>query len=311
MTVQEWTKVTRKGSSGGASRGYTGPTTRDNLAVTTAKGTSKSAPSRRCTLLQARNVQAQDFSPIVIRNLINNAFKAKGIVDPVVSTASLSPKGNIVVYTTPEFTADFLIEKQAIIKGVLPLLNSLQKAEPWHKVIIHGIPIREFNAEDGMELIAAEIKTFNKGFTPIGRPYWATPRDKRDSGQLKGSVIVAFPTESQAKKAIKNRLYIAGISTKVAKFLPTDSTAQCSNCGGFGHLDRYCKRPTKCLLCGSSHKTSNHKCTVCNKTGEVCPHLTPSCCNCNSTTHSANSKLCEVYIALKSKSTITPIIIDE
>jgi len=229
----------------------------------------------------------------------------------VISTVSLSQKGNITVTTTPDFNAEFLIEKEAIIKGVLPLIDGLQKAEPWHKVIIHGIPISDFNTEGGMELIASEIKTFNKGFTPIGRPYWATPREKRESGQLKGSVIVAFPTESQAKKAIQNRLYIAGISTKVAKFLPTDSTSQCNNCGGFGHLNKYCKRPTKCLLCGSSHSTSNHKCIICNKMGEVCSHLTPSCSNCGSTTHSANSKLCEVYIALKSKSTTTPIIIDE
>ena len=27
----------------------------------------------------------------------------------------------------------------------------------------------------------------------------------------------------------------------------------------------------------------------------------PKCINCNSTTHSANSKLCEVYLALKTK----------
>ena len=79
---------------------------------------------------------------------------------------------------------------------MLPLLDSLQKAELWHKVIVHSIPIREFNSEDGIELIASEIKTFNKGFTPIRRPYWATLRDKRELGQLKGSVIVVFPTKS-------------------------------------------------------------------------------------------------------------------
>ena len=89
----------------------------------------------------------------------------------MISTVSLSQKGNITVTTTPEFNAEFLIEKEAIIKGVLPLIDGLQKAEPWYKVIIHGIPISDFNTEGGIELIASEIKTFNKGFTPIGRPY--------------------------------------------------------------------------------------------------------------------------------------------
>ena len=160
-----------------------------------------------------------------------------------------------------------------------------------------------------MELIAAEIKTFNKGFTPIGRPYWATPRDKRDSGQLKGSVIVAFPTESQAKKAIKNRLYIAGISTKVAKFLPTNSTIQCSNYSRFSYLDKYYKRLTKYLLYSSNYKTSNYKYTIYNKIKEIYLYLTSSYYNYNSTTYSINSKLYKVYIILKSKSTIIIIII--
>ena len=156
--------------------------------------------------------------------MINSAFKTKGIINLIISTISLSIKGNIIVNTTPEFNADFLIEKQAIIKGVLPLVISLQKGEPWYKVIIHGLPIRDFNTPEGMDLVVSEIKTFNKGLDPIGRPYWATTKEKRESGQLVGSVIVAFPTEDQAKRAIQNRLYIAGISTKVAKFLPTSST---------------------------------------------------------------------------------------
>jgi hypothetical protein len=37
-------------------------------------------------------VQAKDFSSIRTRDLINNAFKAKGIQKPVVSTATLSIK---------------------------------------------------------------------------------------------------------------------------------------------------------------------------------------------------------------------------
>ena len=66
---------------------------------------------------------------MAIRNLINNAFKAKGIVNLVISTVSLSQKGNIIVTTTPEFNTKFLIKKEVIIKEVLPLINSLQKVE--------------------------------------------------------------------------------------------------------------------------------------------------------------------------------------
>ena len=53
--------------------------------------------------------QATPFSAISVRNLLNNAFRAKGIKGLVISTVSLSSKGNIIVNTTPEFNSDFLV----------------------------------------------------------------------------------------------------------------------------------------------------------------------------------------------------------
>ena len=299
-TPPNWTLVSKKkantGSRAGASTKNTSSSPRDK------QRNSKEALSRRCTLLQAQKVQANSFSSIQIRNLLNNAFKSKGIQELVISTVSLSFRGNIVVNTTPEFNAEFLFQNEAIIKGVLPLVTSLKKGEPWHKVVIHGIPIREFNTEDGMDLVVEEIRTFNKGLTPIGRPYWATPKEKRDSGLVStGTIIVAFPTEEQATKAINNRLYIAGISAKVAKYIATSSTAQCNICAGYGHSETLCKRAPKCILCAEEHNMKQHYCLICKKKGEKCSHLSLKCANCKSTTHSANSKLCEVYLAIKNK----------
>ena len=57
-------------------------------------------------------------------------FKEKGFKDLVISTASLLLRGNIVITTTSLFNVDFLIENEAIIKGVLPLITSLRKGEP-------------------------------------------------------------------------------------------------------------------------------------------------------------------------------------
>ena len=51
-----------------------------------------------------------------------------------------------------------------------------------YKVIIHNLPIREFNIPEEINLVLEEIKTFNKGLEPIGQPYWATSKEKRDSG---------------------------------------------------------------------------------------------------------------------------------
>src|ERR1700709_2094088 len=234
---QEWTLVSnKKGSSTRISGNGPNSSTRER------KGPSKLALSKRCTLLQAQRVQASSFSPLAIRNLLNSAFNKKGIQGLVISTVSLSIRGNIVVNTTPEFNSEFLLQNETIIKGVFPFLTSLKKGESWYKVAIHGIPIRDFNTEEGMDLIISEIKTFNKGLSPIGRLYWATKKEYRDSGNLNlGTIIVAFPNEEQQRRAISNRLYIAGISTRVVKFIATSSTAQCNKCAGFGHSELLCR----------------------------------------------------------------------
>ena len=65
------------------------------------------------------------FLAISVRNLLNNTFRTKGIKGLVISIVSLSLKGNIIVNTTPEFNSDFLVQNQAIIKGVLPLITSI------------------------------------------------------------------------------------------------------------------------------------------------------------------------------------------
>jgi hypothetical protein len=86
--------------------------------------------------------------------------------------------GHIIVTTTPTFNADFLLEKRDIWENIIPF-KKVQKPQKWYKVAIHGIPIEDFNNEQGMSLIVDEIKTFNKGLTPIGSPYWLTSAENR------------------------------------------------------------------------------------------------------------------------------------
>jgi hypothetical protein len=83
------------------------------------------ALSRKSTFLLAYIEQASLFSAISVRNSLNTAFRIKGIKELVISTVSLSSKGNIIVNTTPEFNSDFLVQNEATIKGVLPLVKSI------------------------------------------------------------------------------------------------------------------------------------------------------------------------------------------
>jgi hypothetical protein len=267
----------------------------------TTANPGKKPKDRRLILITAPGTQTR-FSPLALRNAFNKAFLDKGVKGPVVATIAKSLGQNIVVTTTDAFSAEYLLEKRAIWEHVYPF-TSAQKDEPWHKVIVHGIPTLDFNTPTGMDLITDEIKTFNKGFTPIGTPYWITPKDRR-AVQQAGSVAVAFATAEEANRAIRHRLYIGGISVRVEKLYSTAPTSQCRKCQGYGHLDSYCKKAPSCRLCGGKHATLEHACNTCNAKGTKCQHLVPKCSNCREA-HTADSKECQVLLAIKTKKATT------
>ena len=249
---------------------------------------------RRLILIQSGS-QDSTFSPLSLRNQLNRAFTSKGYKEPVIATVSRSLSKNIIITTTPTFTSNFLIEKEAIWKGIIPY-TSIQKDESWYKVILHGVPTADFNTLEGMQLVVDEIRTFNKGYQPIGTPYWLSSEENRRN-KLAGSVVVTFATEKEAIRARRERLYIAGISVRVEKLHSTAPTTQCTKCQGFGHLDHYCKRQFRCKLCSEYHSTSAHYCSICKKKGGPCPHLEVKCVNCKGP-HMANNKACKTLQAI-------------
>jgi hypothetical protein len=162
-----------------------------------------------------------------------------------------------------------------------------------------------------MDLIVSEIRTFNKGLEPIGRPYWITSKENRSSGLYSiGIIVVAFPTEEQAKRAIQNKLLIAGFSAKVAKYIAIPNTAQCNKYAGFGYLESFCKRDLKYILYSENHNIKQYLCSIYKKRGEKYQYLVPKYANYNSIIYSANNKLYKVFIIISNKIT-SPIIINK
>ena len=257
--------------------------------------------SQRLVLIQSTSSNFS-YTPLQMRNQINAAFLAKGIKGPVIASVTQSLRNkNVVLTTTPTFTADFLVEKRSIWETIVPH-SRFQKDQPWYKVIVHGIPTLDFNCPEGMDMIVDEIKTFNEGLNPIGKPYWMSSASTRAT-KRSGSVAISFATEEEASRAIRNRLYIAGISVRVEKLYSVAPTTQCQICQGFGHLDTYCRKDPICRLCAGSHSTKQHRCNTCKST-TGCDHLEPKCSNCRGT-HPANSKTCEVLLAIKAKPATT------
>jgi hypothetical protein len=265
-----------------------------------AKPVTHASKKSRLVLVRSPTGQPFQFSAFTLRNAFNRAFEDKGVQGPVVASVTKSLGQNIIITTTESFSADFLLDKRGIWEHVVPF-HSAQKDEPWHKVVLHGIPTADFDTATGMETVVEEIKIFNKGFNPIGTPYWLTPADRRPH-QRAGSVVVAFATADEASRAIRHRLYVAGISVRVEKLHSTAPSTQCGKCQGFGHIDNHCRRQAKCRLCAEPHSTIQHYCTTCKAKGSHCPHLVPKCINCKEA-HTAEHKTCEILLAIKRKTT--------
>lgn len=247
--------------------------------------------SRQLILTQQNPIP---INSLALRNKINDAFASNGVKSPVIVSVSLSFKKNIVLTTTPTFNAKYLLEN----KNIWAKLISFQEAlpiTPWFKVAIHGIP----TDLDNLGVIKTEIRTFNNGLQVVGEPYWLSHESNRRIKQA-GTVCVAFSSQKDADYAIRNRLYLFGISVRAEKLHSTPPSTQCQNCQKFGHAENRCQNLPACKICSEHHFTRQHKCNTCNAKGKVCIHTIRRCVNCKEA-HTADDKLCEVYLATKAR----------
>ena len=233
------------------------------------------------------------FDSLRLRNEFNDLFARKGLTTPVVASVTTSAKQNMVVTTTPRFTAKYLLENINIWENITPFTSALLN-ESWHKVAVHNVPT-SYDSNEDLSIIKTEIETFNKGLKVVGNPYWLTKPDRRRQ-QETGTICVAFATEREAQQAIRNRLYVLGISVRAEKLHATPPTSQCAKCQRFGHSDTRCSNEYTCKICAGHHATRVHKCNTCNVKGRACMHTIPLCGNCKGP-HTADSKLCEIFQA--------------
>ena len=251
---------------------------------------SNSLTSRQLVLTRENNTP---FDSLKLRNEFNDAFRRKGVQSPVIASVTTSAKQNIVITTTPQFNGKYLLEHTNIWEDITDFSSALL-IESWHKVAVHNIPTK-YGDNIGLDIIKNEIETFNKGLKVVGKPYWLTKADRRQQ-QETGTICVAFATERESLQAIRNRLYVLGVSVRAEKLHATPPTSQCQKCQRFGHSETRCSNPHTCKICAGRHATTVHKCNICNAKGRSCVHTIPVCTNCRGT-HTADSKLCEIYRA--------------
>jgi hypothetical protein len=78
------------------------------------KKESSSFKARRLVLISPDQAKDFPFSAIKVRNAINNTFKDKGVLEPVVASVTRSFNKNLVLTTTTSFTGAYFLEKKPI-----------------------------------------------------------------------------------------------------------------------------------------------------------------------------------------------------
>ena len=69
---------------------------------------------KRLILVQSFIGSPYQISPLTLRNAFNKAFLEKGVKGLVVNIVSYTRSLNIVITTTPPFSADYLLKKREI-----------------------------------------------------------------------------------------------------------------------------------------------------------------------------------------------------
>ena len=168
-----------------------------SLPSTSTRSKKKQQQQRRLVLITDEKDQPLDaFS---IRNQVNQLFASKLQVKKPVLASIVRTKGkqNILLTTTEEYNAEFLIKYKEIWRNCFHFQRE-QKLEPWVQVVAHGVPTLPFLGEGGSKLLKEEIETFN----PIGiqgLPRWIISSVKRHDPQTRFGSIV-FTIKNKNKK---------------------------------------------------------------------------------------------------------------
>ncbi|KAG8237370.1 hypothetical protein J437_LFUL017439 [Ladona fulva] len=85
--------------------------------------------------------------------------------------------------------------------------------------------------------------------------------------------------------------YVCGLKIRIEKHRPPKGPPQCHRCQLFGHTDKACHMPPRCVKCGGNHLTADCK----KEDGEAVV-----CANCKGG-HPASYRGCPVYAKLKQR----------
>jgi len=171
-------------------------------------------------VIQTTQEEVAKLNSYHLRNLINDRFFQKeNITEPVVATVTKSFTGlSIIITTMPGFTADFLIQKEAVWgELVSKIARKVEKDIHWSRIVVHGVPIEPFSADEGLNLLKEEIETYNPQLKLMKKPSWLISKENRQY-KKHASIVIAIENAKEANNALYRKLCIAGLWLKTQKY---------------------------------------------------------------------------------------------
>lgn len=180
---------------------------------------------------------------------------------------------------------------EALLPYVNIIVRSLFKDDDYHaypasvdtprfSIKINFVPRSDFNGEsidaDAVWKCIQGNDSSLKQLNTVGKSTWLQSNREDHAGGRRGTVVVSFRTEEEAKSVLMKRRSVAyGEQVTFTKYEQRPNVHQCTGCGSFSHPTPNCRK-RKCLKCASTeHSTQDHpagstvKCGNCGKQHET------------------------------------------
>jgi hypothetical protein len=152
------------------------------------------------------------IKPIQLREIVNKTAKDLGFKGLFALSTTKSGTGNLIVQLSGREARNFAYQSIEALRKAIGFRKVLDD-DSCYKVVIHGVSTEDFDVENGLAAVREELETYNLGLKLISDPIWLTNQIKRREVQG-ASVLVSFQTEEEAKRAIRHRLFIGGVSLR-------------------------------------------------------------------------------------------------
>jgi hypothetical protein len=287
-----------------ANQKQTPPSTKPPSTKTADPSTHKKAP--RYVVRFGKNPPpfADRLSSERATNRLNDRFRdlptSQGRIKVVATNCK--PNGNYIVTFSDDSPATLVEEhKNQLLHVLAPHHPSaiVSRDDPWTKVIVHGISLRDdnlFPRTDESLLEAIGVNSCLNGITITQPPRWILPPDRLE-GKRASAISFAFldKPNSILPTLLSSPFHMFGAPKRVSRWREILKPIQCKRCWKFHYIKDCRAKLPKCRRCGKPETEDKHAahCDDCKSSPDenvVCTHS--SCLNCHQIGHCADDPNC-------------------